>query len=146
MTARSSLATVIEVDTHPLTLRRRAERRALAVAPAVETVTEAARALQVRARTAQRADVRQVRHVNAERATRLIVFRPLIPFHTLWRRWCRGVPFSRLWCAPAKLAVSFPSLDDPAQQLKRSPRPAGAHRLRDLSATRLRRQPHGRAG
>lgn len=146
MTARSSLATVIEVDTHPLALSRRAERRALAAVPAVEAVPDAARALQVLARTAQRADARQLRHGYADRAARVIVFCPLLSFHTLWRRWRRGVPFSRLWCAPAKLAVSSPSLDDPAQQLKRFPHRAGVHRLRDLSAIRLRRQPRGRAG
>lgn len=145
MTAAASLATVIQVDTHPLALRRRAERRALPLAPVGVPMRHVAPGEQVLARTARRVALRQGRERLVERTVRVIVFRPLLSFHTLWRRWRRGVPLSRLWCAPVKPAVSSPSLDDATCRPKRSPRPAGAHRLRDLSARHLRRQPCGRA-
>ncbi|HET6433833.1 hypothetical protein [Dyella sp.] len=143
MSAASPLARVIAFESHPLALRRRAERTQ-APAPVDPLEIAPARATDVLERTSCRAQQRQCRDQRLAERARLVVFRPMISFRTLLRRWRRGVPFSRLWCAPAKLAVPSSSLDEAAHQPKRSPRPAGVHRLRDLSATRLRRKPAAR--
>lgn len=136
-------AAVLCVQTHPAARRRRAQRVAMLVQPAARTalpaVPDLGRSQDAGARRAERCANRRARMRALAVAPRAVRFLVVLKFHRLWRRWRRGVPFSRLWCAPARLHAQPSSPLGEPRQLKRSPRPVGVHPLRDLSVAAGRR-------
>ncbi|MGA0586408.1 hypothetical protein ACO2Q2_04635 [Dyella sp. KRB-257] len=141
MSGHAASACVIDLAAHPA-LRSRARRVDEAAAPCVApSLRDEAGNPRIAARIARR----RARAMPVTREVRVMRFRPWLPLFRLWRRWRLGLPLSRLWCAPAKLSSppSFPG--GAVWQYQRSPRPAGAHRRRDLSAVTTRRPSRGQA-
>jgi len=97
------------------------------------------------ARIAARIARRRARALPPVQSVRVMRFRAWLPLFRLWRRWRLGYPLSRLWCASARLSSPSSSPGGAVRQPKRSPRPVGAHRRRDLSAVTTRRPSRGQA-
>jgi len=135
---------VIDLAAHPAALSR-AMRAAPTAAkfPACPPAAQAAHC--VAQLVAQRVARRHARMQLVAHGVRVSRFRPWFSLFRLWRRWRRGLPFSCLWCASAPLPAPPSSPGGAVRQLKRSPRPAGAHRWRDLSAIATRRTSRGNA-
>ncbi len=129
MNANLAGAQVIDLAAHPA-LRARAAPSTVAAAADIAPREAGDVAIRVAARIARRG----ARVQPAAQDVRKLRFRSWFPLFRLWRRWRLGLPFSRLWCAPAKQSPPLSSPGGAVRQLKRSPRPAGAHRRRDLSA------------
>lgn len=141
MSGHVASARVIDLAAHPA-MRSRARRADEAVAPLVAPSRgdEAADA-----RVAARIARRRARALPPVQSVRVMRFRAWLPLFRLWRRWRLGYPLSRLWCASARLSSPSSSPGGAVRQPKRSPRPVGAHRRRDLSAVTTRRPSRGQA-
>lgn len=141
MSGHAASARVIELAAHPA-MRSRSRRADEAPAPCVAPSSPDETA---DARIAERVARRRARVVPVSQDVRVMRFRPWLPLFRLWRRWRLGYPLSRLWCASARLSSPSSSPGGAVRQPKRSPRPVGAHRRRDLSAVTTRRPSRGRA-
>ena len=139
MSGHAANACVIELAAHPA-MRSRAPGVDEAAAPCV---APSPRDEAADARIAERVARRRARGLPASQDVRVMRFRPWLPLFRLWRRWRLGHPLSRLWCASARLSSPSSSPGGAVRQLKRSPRPVGAHRRRDLSAVTTRRPSRG---
>lgn len=141
MSGHAANACVIDLAAHPA-MRSRARRieetasRCVAPSPRDEAGD---------ARIAARIARRRARALPAAQDVRVMRFRLWLSPFRLWRRWRLGYPLSRLWCASARLSSPSSSPGGAVRQPKRSPRPVGAHRRRDLSAVTTRRPSRGRA-
>lgn len=141
MSGHAANACVIDLAAHPA-MRSRARWADEAAAPCV---APSPRDEAGDARIAARVARRRARVLPASQDVRVMRFRPWLPLFRLWRRWRLGHPLSRLWCASARLSSPSSSPGGAVRQLKRSPRPVGAHRRRDLSAVTTRRPSRGQA-
>jgi len=141
VSGHAASASVIDLAAHPA-MRSRTRRADEAVAPCVAPSSPDETA---DARIAERIARRRARALPPVQSVRVMRFRAWLPLFRLWRRWRLGYPLSRLWCASARLSSPSSSPGGAVRQPKRSPRPVGAHRRRDLSAVTTRRPSRGQA-